>query len=121
MNPPNKERVELFRTPVAGLQFHKAWDLPTPIYQSTWASLEREPSNRYDPLAIKVIARDGCFLGYIPKNLTSEVHRLWQFNPAAEVLLHQPKVIVISVSIEPTPTNPTKAEDFINKDERPQI
>lgn len=93
-------KIPLFRTPVAGLKFHQAWDLPKPIYQNTVCSLAREPSNKYDPNAIQVIAHDGCMLGYIPRDMTEGVHKNWTLNPTAFVILHQPKVIVIDVMID---------------------
>lgn len=36
-------------------------------------TLEAEPTNAYDPNAIKVLAPDGHHVGYVPKNMTSEV------------------------------------------------
>ena len=36
-------------------------------------TLEPEPTNEYDPNAIKVLAPDGHHLGYVPKDMTSEV------------------------------------------------
>ena len=36
--------------------------------------LEAEPTNDYDPNAIKVLAPDGHHLGYVPADMTSEIH-----------------------------------------------
>ena len=36
-------------------------------------TLEAEPTNIYDPNAIKVLAPDGHHLGYVPANMTSEI------------------------------------------------
>jgi len=36
-------------------------------------TLEAEPTNVYDPNAIKVLAPDGHHLGYVPKDMTSEI------------------------------------------------
>lgn len=37
--------------------------------------LEAESTNTYDPNAIKVLARDGHHVGYVPKDFTSEVRK----------------------------------------------
>ena len=36
-------------------------------------TLEAEPTNAYDPKAIKVLAADGHHVGYVPKDMTSEI------------------------------------------------
>lgn len=36
-------------------------------------TLEAEPTNAYDPNAIKVLAADGHHVGYVPKDMTSEI------------------------------------------------
>lgn len=36
-------------------------------------TLEAEPTNEYDPNAIKILAEDGHHVGYVPKDMTSEV------------------------------------------------
>lgn len=36
-------------------------------------TLEAEPTNAYDPNAIKVLAPDGHHLGYVPADMTSEI------------------------------------------------
>jgi hypothetical protein len=36
-------------------------------------TLEAEPTNAYDPNAIKVLAPDGHHVGYVPKDMTAEV------------------------------------------------
>jgi len=36
-------------------------------------TLEAEPVNKYDPNAIKVLAADGHHVGYVPKDMTSEI------------------------------------------------
>lgn len=39
-------------------------------------TLEAEPTNQYDPHAIKVLANDGHHVGYVPKNMTADVRQL---------------------------------------------
>ena len=36
-------------------------------------TLESEPTNPYDPNAIKILAKDGYMVGYVPKDMTSSV------------------------------------------------
>lgn len=36
-------------------------------------TLEAEPTNAYDPNAIKVLAADGHHVGYVPKDMTGEI------------------------------------------------
>ena len=38
--------------------------------------LEAEPTNPYDPNAIKILAHDGNHVGYVPKDMTSEVRKV---------------------------------------------
>ena len=38
-------------------------------------TLEPEPTNIYDPNAIKILATDGHHVGYVPKDMTSEVRK----------------------------------------------
>ena len=40
--------------------------------------LEAEPTNPYDPNAIKILAHDGHHVGYVPKDMTSEVRAFTQ-------------------------------------------
>jgi len=38
--------------------------------------LESEPTNHYDPNAIKVLTADGHHVGYVPKDMTDEVRKV---------------------------------------------
>ena len=38
-------------------------------------TLDPEPTNEYDPNAIKVLAEDCHHVGYVPKNITSEIRK----------------------------------------------
>lgn len=42
------------------------------------ATLEPDPTNPYDPRAIKIVTREGHRVGYVPQNLTSNIR---QFTP----------------------------------------
>ena len=41
-------------------------------------TLEPEPTNPYDPNAIKILANDGHHVGYVPKDMTAEVRAFTQ-------------------------------------------
>lgn len=38
-------------------------------------TLEAEPTNKYDPNAIKILTGDGHHVGYVPKDMTAEVRK----------------------------------------------
>lgn len=42
------------------------------------ATLEPDPANPYDALAIKILARNGDRVGYVPKDMTEEVRKFSQ-------------------------------------------
>ena len=42
------------------------------------ATLEQEPTNEYDPNAIKILAQNGDRIGYVPKDITSNVRTFTQ-------------------------------------------
>ena len=42
------------------------------------ATLEQEPTNEYDPNAIKILAQNGDRIGYVPKDITSNVRAFTQ-------------------------------------------
>lgn len=75
MNRPGndlKERVEYFadwdyNIKIAGVKFHR--EELDKLYEADWneinIELEPEPSNQYDPNAIKILA-SGLHIGYIP-------------------------------------------------------
>lgn len=43
-------------------------------------TFEREPENRYDPLAIRVLS-DGNFIGFVPKEVNPEISQLLDLQP----------------------------------------
>jgi hypothetical protein len=64
------------RSPLAGAQFHALPEVWSRLRAGDTLTLEREPSNRYDRLAVRVLWR-GHMLGYLP--------RVANFEAAAEM------------------------------------
>ena len=55
---------------IAGMSYRENIDDYLGEFKGT---LEAEPTNEYDPNAIKVLAADGHHVGYVPKDMTKEV------------------------------------------------
>lgn len=68
----NKHHAFAFNTYIAGIS-HKCSTKDIGAFLGT---IKTEPSNPYDPNAIKVIRYDGKHLGYIPKDHTAQVHAM---------------------------------------------
>lgn len=62
-------------TYIAGTDHYGNIDLIRSLTAGTALDLEPEPTNQYDPNAVKVIY-DNKHLGYIPRDLAGEVARL---------------------------------------------
>ena len=54
------------RSPLAGAQFHSLPDVWSKVRAGDALTLEREPENRHDRLAVRVLWR-GQMLGYLPR------------------------------------------------------
>lgn len=74
--------VELFsreilvlQTIVAGTPFYKALHVQEQLTPGATLTLEREPDNKYDELAIKILV-NGHHIGYIPRDRNEVVARL---------------------------------------------
>ena len=61
---------------VAGVTFEGRQDLIKKLSLKSCVNLKPEPSNPYDPYAIKVIA-DDMHIGYIPKDLARKISETW--------------------------------------------
>lgn len=93
---------------VAGLS-HAKPDLSC-MSPSQQVHLIHEPTNEFDPRAIKVIHPAAGKLGYIPKESTEIFHRAWDngFEPETKIRSIEPgarfdKVILVSsLTLDPT-------------------
>ena len=54
------------RSPLAGAQFHRLAEVWPELRAGDALTLEREPHNRHDPRAVRVLWR-GRMLGYLPR------------------------------------------------------
>ena len=76
--PPMPSGYQIFakNLPVAGMQHRKDEALKFARSNNQELSLEREPSNKFDPNAIKLIGLSGStqyFIGYLPKELSEQI------------------------------------------------
>lgn len=76
--PPMPTGYQIFakNLPVAGIQHRKNEAMKFARSSNQELSLQREPSNEFDPNAIKLIGLSGSsnyFIGYLPKELSSQI------------------------------------------------
>ena len=68
---PKDNRIgEVLEFTIAGMSYRDDIDEYLGEHVGT---LETEPTNEYDPNAIKILAEDGHHVGYVPKDMTSEI------------------------------------------------
>lgn len=68
--PKDYNQFEVVQFNIAGMSYRENIDDYLGEFKGT---LEAEPTNEYDPNAIKVLAADGHHVGYVPKDMTKEV------------------------------------------------
>ena len=68
--PKDHDQFDVVEFDIAGLSYRDNIDNYLGEFKG---SLVQEPTNAYDPNAIKVLAPDGHHVGYVPKDITSEV------------------------------------------------
>ena len=68
--PKDHSQFDIVEFNIAGLSYRDNIDNYLGEFKGT---LEAEPTNTYDSNAIKVLAADGHHVGYVPKDMTSEV------------------------------------------------
>jgi hypothetical protein len=66
------QNLDYIEFDIAGMSYRENIDDYFGEFKGT---LEAEPTNTYDPNAIKILAPDGHHVGYVPKDMTTEVHR----------------------------------------------
>lgn len=68
--PKDYDQFDIVEFNIAGMSHRDNIDDYLGEFKGT---LEAEPTNAYDPNAIKVLAPDGHHVGYVPKDMTSEI------------------------------------------------
>lgn len=68
--PNNVSQFDIVEFNIAGMSHRDNIDDYLGEFKGT---LEAEPTNSYDPNAIKVLAPDGHHLGYVPADMTSDI------------------------------------------------
>ena len=68
--PNNISQFDIVEFNIAGMSHRDNIDDYLGEFKGT---LEAEPTNAYDPNAIKVLAADGHHVGYVPADMTSEI------------------------------------------------
>ena len=71
--PKNYSSFDIVRFHIAGIEYRGNLDNYLGEFIGTF---EAEPTNKYDPNAIKILAPDGHHVGYVPKDMTSEVRKV---------------------------------------------
>lgn len=70
--PKDYDQFDIVEFDIAGMSYRDNIDNYLGEFKGT---LEAEPTNAYDPNAIKVLAPDGHHVGYVPKDMTDEIRR----------------------------------------------
>lgn len=68
--PKDYNQFEVVQFNIAGMSYREDIGDYLGEFKGT---IEAEPTNEYDPNAIKVLAADGHHVGYVPKDMTKEV------------------------------------------------
>lgn len=71
--PKNYSSFDIVRFHIAGIEYRGNLDNYLGEFVGTF---EAEPTNKYDPNAIKILAPDGHHVGYVPKDMTDEVRKV---------------------------------------------
>lgn len=70
--PKDQSFLDIVEFNIAGMSHRDNIDDYLGEFKGT---LEAEPTNAYDPNAIKVLAHDGHHVGYVPKDMTDEIRK----------------------------------------------
>ena len=71
--PKDHNHFDMVRFNIAGIEYR---DNINEYLGESVGVLEAEPTNPYDPNAIKILAHDGHHVGYVPKDMTDEVRKV---------------------------------------------
>ena len=71
--PKDYNHFDMVRFNIAGIEYRDNID---EYLGESVGVLEAEPTNPYDPNAIKILTHDGHHVGYVPKDMTDEVRKV---------------------------------------------
>lgn len=71
--PKDYNHFDMVRFNIAGIEYRDNID---EYLGESVGVLEAEPTNPYDPNAIKILTHDGNHVGYVPKDMTAEVRKV---------------------------------------------
>ena len=71
--PKDYNHFDMVRFCIAGIEYRDNID---EYLGESVGVLEAEPTNPYDPNAIKILAHNGHHVGYVPKDMTDEVRKV---------------------------------------------
>jgi len=66
------EYKPIYKFPIAGVQHHRIKDVLSKLEEGQWLTLRTEPTNKFDPNAIRIEFKD-TMLGYVPKMRSAEI------------------------------------------------
>ena len=75
---------------IAGVQYRPRNEILTAakeLNEGDVLILEPEPTNKYDPNAVKILTEEGIFLGYVPKKFSSEISAMLQIDENLECII----------------------------------
>lgn len=69
-----------FTSPIQGVKFRpkEIRQVIANLKKGEELSLEAEPTNNFDPYAIRILNADGDFLGYVEKGVAADIHKFIQ-------------------------------------------
>ena len=76
MPMPFLQEIFLLESHIAGTSFRDLEDIEPKIYIGDLIVMKREQNNKFDPLAILLLSKEGQKLGYVPKNKNEVLARL---------------------------------------------
>lgn len=75
---------------IAGVQFRPRGEIMVAakeLNEGDLLTLQPEPTNKYDPNAVKILTEDGNFLGYVPKKFSAEISAMLEIEAPIECII----------------------------------
>ena len=76
---PKRREIFLKTVYIAGWNYRgNIYDIAEKLSEGDRLTLQREPTNEHDELAIKILDKDGNMLGYVPRRNNAVIARLYE-------------------------------------------